>query len=223
MGNLVMKKPVILLILLVLAFSANTFAQKKKPAKKPIAKQLTAKQFFMALPNDYVIGTAEEREGYLVFPSSILPDYLTFMLTDEEVPKTIAGTFKEPEGLVELRVFRGKLSNFIGLRYQTGDRTEENPTIDSVKITTVLLENNGENWKDVTDKLMPKISIDEAHQAVIVNADLKDTKKENVWIETQLSKEASSLSLVARVKGSDSVTVLNRYKWNGEKFVETAE
>jgi hypothetical protein len=221
-----MKKTFILLTLLVLAFSANAFAQKpakKVTAKQTTGKQMTAKQFFMALPNDYVVGTAEEREGYLIFPNSILPDYLTFMLTDEEVPKTIAGTFKEPEGLVELRVFRGKLSNFVGLRYQLGDRTEENPTVDSVKITTVLLENKDEIWTDVTDKLMPKISFEEAHQAVIVNTDLKDVKKENVWIETQLSKEASSLLLVARVKGSDSATVLKWFKWDGEKFIETAE
>jgi hypothetical protein len=218
-----MKKTFILLSLLVLAFSANAFAQAKKPAKKPVtaSKQMTAKQFFMALPNDYIVGTATEKDGALIFPKSITADFLTFMVSDELVPKSLAGDFKEPEGLGDMRVFRGKDSTIIGLRFQLGDRTDENPTVDSVKIFTYLLEYKNGKWSDVTATLLPKISIDEAHKAVTDKEDTKDAKKEDVWIETQVSNEKAGLGMFARIKGNDSITILKYFTWDGTKFVES--
>jgi hypothetical protein len=217
-----MKKTFILLSLLVLAFSANVFAQAKKTAKKTAttSKQMTAKQFFMALPNDYIVGTATEKADALIFPNSITADFLTFMVSDELVPKSLAGDFKEPEGLGDMRVFRGKDRNIIGLRFQLGDRTNENPTVDSVKIFTYLLEYKNGKWMDVTASLLPKISIDEAYKAVIDKEDTKDVKKEDVWIETQVSKEKAGLGMFARVKGNDSITTLKFFTWDGVKFVE---
>jgi hypothetical protein len=217
-----MKKTFILISLLVLVFSANVFAQAKKPAKKPAtaSKQMTAKQFFVALPNDYIVGTATEKEEALIFPKSITADFLTFMVSDEQVPKALAGDFKEPEGLGDMRVFRGKDSAIIGLRFQLGDRTNETPTVDSVKIFTYLLEYKNGKWSDVTASLLPKISIDEAYQIIVNKEDMKDTKKEEVWIETQVSKEKTGLGMFARVKGNDSITTLKYFTWDGSKFVE---
>jgi hypothetical protein len=220
-----MKKTFILLSLIVLAFSANAFAQAKKPAKKPatkqtIVKQTTAKQFFLNLSDDYVVGTADDKEGALIFPSAISADYLEFMVSDELVPKSMAGDFKEPEGLGSLRVFRGKGRTIIGLRFQLGDRTNENPTIDSVKVFSYLLENKDGKWTDVTASLLPKISIDEAHQSVIDKEDTKDAKKEDVWIETQFNNDKAGLGMFARVKGNDSITTLKFFSWDGMKFVE---
>jgi hypothetical protein len=67
---------------------------------------------------------------------------------------------------------------------------------------------------------LPKISIDEAHKAVIDKEDTKDAKKEDVWIETQVSNEKAGLGMFARVKGNDSITTLKYFTWDGAKFVE---
>ncbi len=206
-----MKKTFILLSLLVLTLSANAFAQ----------KQMTAKQLFMSLPNDYVNGTKTERESALIFPKSIKSDFLTFMVSDELVSKSLAGNFKEPEGLGDMRVFKGKSSVIVGLRYQIGDAQNANPTADSVKITTVLLEYKSKKWTNVTDKLLPTVSVDDAHQVLIGFEETKGVKKESVWIETQVSKDRSGLLLVGRVKGSESVAALKFFKWDGAKFVES--
>ncbi len=206
-----MKKTFILLSLLVLTLSANVFAQ----------KQMTAKQLFMSLPNEYINGTKAERESALIFPNSIKSDFLTFMVSDELVSKNLAGDFKEPEGLGEMRIFRGKSRIVVGLRYQIGDAQEANPTVDSVKIVTVLLEYKAKKWTNITDSLSPKVSIDEAYQMLIQFPETKDVKKESVWIETQVSKDKSGLILLGRIKGSDSVTNLKFFKWNGISFVES--
>lgn len=206
-----MKKPLVLLTLLFLAFSGNVFAQ----------KTLTAKQLFMLLPNEYMAGTKTERANALVFPKSIKSDFLTFMISGKLVPKTLAGNFAEAEGLGDMRVFKGKSSVIVGLRYQIGDAQEANPTIDGVKITTILLEYQNGNWTNITDPLIPKISPDEVYQTIVKFPDTKNAKKEDVWVETQVSKDRSGLLLVGRVKGSDWVTPLKFFKWNGEKFVES--
>lgn len=205
-----MKKLFILLTLVVFAFSGNAFAQ----------KTLTAGQLFMLLPNDYVSGTKTERETALVFPNSIKPDFLTFMISGKLVPKNLAGNFVAPEGLGDMRVFKGKSSVIVGLRYQIGDGQKADLNVDSTKIVTVLLEYKNKKWTVVTDSLLPKISDDEAYQTLIKFPETKDVKKVDVWVETQISKDESGLLLIGRVKGSDSVTPLKFYRWNGMKFIE---
>ena len=218
-----MKKTLILLSLLVLSFSANAFAQKTKPAKKSPAKQtvkqIPATEFYKLLPNEYVSTPTAEREGDLIFPSKNKPDYVKFMLSGENVPKSLAGNFAEPEGLGDLRVFYGKSSVYVGLRYQLGDANAENPTVDSVKITTFLLEYKDKQWADVTASMMPQISIDEAHKMLSEND--SEVKKENVWIETQILEDLNGLIFAGRIKGSYSVTPLKTFKWDGVKFIET--
>lgn len=206
-----MKKIFILLTLIVFAFSGNAFAQ----------KNLTARQLFMLLPAEYVSGTKNERETALVFPNSIKSDFLSFMISGNLVPENLAGSFEQPEGLGDMRVFKGKSSVIVGLRYQLGDGKEANPTVDTTKIVTVLLEYKNKKWTSVTGSLMPKIAPEEAHQTLIKFPESKDVIKENVWIETQVSKDRGGLLLVGRAKGSEAATPLKFFKWNGAKFVES--
>ncbi len=208
-----MKKTFILVCLLVLAFSTNVFAQ----------KQMTAKQLFMSLPNDYVVGTAKERATFLTFPKSVKADFLTFIMTENAVPKTIAGDFKEPQAIGNLRVFRSKSSTIVGLRYQVGDGKEVNPTVDTTKIITVLLENKGGKWTNVTEAMLPKVSVDDAYKVLTEDFQMKDVKKEDVWIETQVSKDKSGLMTFARIKGDDSITALKFFKWTGTEFIEAED
>ncbi len=208
-----MKKIFILICLSVLAFSANTFAQ----------KQLSAKQLFMSLPNEYVNGTAKEREAFLSFPDSIKADTLSFFIFENGISKKIGGNFQKPQAVGSMRVFRGKSSTIIGLRYQVDDRTEKNPTVDTTKIITVLLENKNGKWTDVTQSKMPKVSADYAYQVLTKDYQMKDLKKENVWVETQLGIDKSGLAAVARIKGDTSVTSLKWFKWNGLRFIESED
>jgi hypothetical protein len=214
-----MKKTFILLSLVVLVFAANAFAQKAKPAKKTPAKQITAKELFLLLPNEYIASSVDERKDTLDLSTTVKPDYLGFMLSGENVPKSLKGTFAEPEGLGNMRVFRGKSSVLVGLRYQLGDANEENPTVDSVKITTILLEYKDGKFSDVTASLLPQISIDEAHKLLSENDSA--VKKENVWIQTDIVDDINGFVLFGRIKGNDSATSLKTFKWNGIKFVES--
>lgn len=206
-----MKKIIIISSLIIIALSGNIFAQ----------KTLNAKQLFMLLPNEYVSGTKYERETALVFPNSIKPDFLTFMISGKLLPENLAGNFAQPEGLGDMRVFKGKSKIITGLRYQIGDGQNTELNVDSTKIVTVLLEYKNKKWTNVTDSLMPKISADEAYRTLIKFPETKDVKKENVWIETQVSKDESGLLLIGRVKGTETATPLKFFKWNGEKFVES--
>lgn len=219
-----MKKTFILLSLLVLAFSVNAFAQKAKPAKAPAkqaAKQISARELFLLLPDEYIAMTIDERSDTLDMSTTAKPDYQGFMLSGENVPKSLKGTFTEPEGLGSMRVFRGKSSVFVGLRYQIGDASEENPTVDSVKITTFLLEYKDGKWSDVTASLLPQISIDEAHKLLTAYDPEAKIKKESVWIQADLLDDFNGFVLFGRIKGSDSATNLKTFKWDGIKFVES--
>lgn len=205
-----MPRTFVLLTLLFLIFSGSAFAQ----------KNLTAKQLFMLLPDEYVNGSKIERENALVFPKSVKPDFLTFMISGRLVPVKLAGSFAEPEGLGDMRVFKGKSSFIVGLRYQLGDGLEANPTVDTTKIVTILLEYKDKKWANVTDSLLPKITNDAVYKTLSEFPDMKDVKKEDVWVETQVSKDRNGLQLVGRAKGSEAVTPLKFFKWNGAVFVE---
>lgn len=219
-----MKRTLILSSLLALVFSVNAFAQKAKPETKTPTKQetkqITAKELFLLLPNEYVAMSVEERNDTLDMSTTVKPDYLGFMVTGENVPKSLKGTFAEPEGLGNMRVFRGKSSVLVGFRYQIGDAAEENPTVDSVKITTFLLKYEDGKWSDVTASLLPQISIDEAHKLLSENDPEAKIKKESVWIQADLLDDLDGFVLFGRINGSDSATNLKTFKWNGENFVE---
>lgn len=206
-----MKKTLILLTLLLLAFSGNAFAQ----------KPLTAKQIFMLLPNEYVNGTKIERETALIFPNSIKSDFMTFMISGKLVPKNLAASFVQPEGLGNMRVFKGKSSVIVGLRYQIGDAQEANQTVDKVKIKTILLEYKNGKWTNITDAMLPKASIDYAYKVLSEDFQMKALKKEDVWIEYQINELHKGIMTAARIKGNDSITNLKFFEWNGAKFVES--
>lgn len=216
-----MKKSFILLTILVLAFSSNMFAQKTKPSQKT-AKKITATEVYKMLPNEYVNTPQDEREDDLIFPSKNKPDYVKFMLNGEKVPTSLKGDFAEPEGLGDLRVFYAKSSIYVGLLYQLGDANAENPTVDSVKITAILLEYKNGKFTDVTASRLPKISIEEAHKSMSENDPEANIKKEDVWVETQILEDFNGFMLAGRVKGSYTVSPLKTFEWNGVNFVETA-
>lgn len=212
-----MRKTFILLLFLVLGLSANAFAQKNPK---------NAVDFFAALPAEYMTGTRAERlgtkdrGGYLM-TQSVKPDFLTFSLFEDQVPQIIRGSLKVPQGLGQLKLFRGKSKTIIGLSFQISDKNEANPTTDTVYWHTFLLEYKGGKWSNVTASLMPKVTVDEAYKVLTEDFQMKDVKKEDVRIEAQLNADKNLLLFVAKRKGDDSVTTLKLFKWNGTAFVET--
>ncbi len=175
----------------------------------------------MSLPNDYINGSLQHRATFLSFPKSIKADTLSFFLFDNGVSKKIGGDFQEPQAIGSMRVFRGKSRTVVGLRYQVDDRKEKNPTVDTTKIVTVLLENINGEWTEATDSLIPKASVDLAYESLIKNYQMKDVKREDVWIETQLGIDKSGIAQVIRIKRDTSVTDFKWFKWNGGSFVES--
>lgn len=211
-----MKKTFILLTLLVLGLSANAFAQ-KMPKK--------AVDFFAALPAEYMTGTraerlgTKERGGYLMTQSAT-SDFLRFSLFEEDVPAIVRGSMTAPQSIGHLKLFRAKERTIVGLWFQVGDKNEKNPTTDTIIQHTFLLEYKGGNWSNVTGSLMPIVSVDEAYKVLTENFQMKNVKKEDVRVESQLNEDKDLILLVARVKGDDSVTTLKLFKWNGSQFVE---
>ena len=209
-------------MLLVLTFSVNSFAQKAKPTKNTATpKRNTATELYKLLPNEYINTPVDERESDLIFPSKIKADYVKFMLSGENVPKSLKSDFAEPEGLGDLRIFHGKFSVFVGLRYQLSDANAENTSVDSVKITAILLEYKDGKFTDVTASMLPKISIGAAHKYMSENEPEAKIKKEDVWIETQILEDLNGFLLAGRVKGSYTVSPLKTFKWDGMKFIES--
>lgn len=212
-----MRKTLILLALLVLGLSVNAFAQ--KTPKEAI-------DFFAALPSEYMTGTrterlgTKERGGYLMTQSA-KPDFLVFSLFEDQVPKYVKGSLEVPQGLGQLKLFRGKGKTIVGLSFQISDKNEANPTTDTVYWHTFLLEYKGGKWSNVTASLLPKVTVDEAYKVLTEDFQMKDVKKEDVRVEAQLNADKDLLLFVAKRKGDDSVTTLKLFKWNGTLFVET--
>jgi hypothetical protein len=73
---------------------------------------------------------------------------------------------------------------------------------------TVLLENKGGKWTDVSNVMLPKVSVDHAFK-VLTEGFKMTVKKEDVWIKTQVGKDKNRLMTFARIKGDDSITTLN--------------
>lgn len=84
---------------------------------------------------------------------------------------------------------------------------------------TILLENKGGKWTNVTNAMLPKVSVDEAYKVLTENFKM-NVKKEDVWVETQISRDKNGLQTVARIKGDDSITTLKWFKWTGRDFAE---
>ncbi len=210
-----MKKTFILLTLLVLSLSANAFAQ-KNPKK--------AVDFFAALPAEYMTGTRAERlgtksDGGYLFTQSAKADFINFALFEEDVPAFVKGSAAVPVSMGQLKLFRAKERTIIGLSFQVSDKTEKNPTTDTVIWHSFLLEYKAGKWSNVTSLLMPKVSVDEAYK--VLTEDFKmNVKRENVRVEVQFNADKDLLLFVAKSKGSDAVTTLKLFKWDGSSFVE---
>jgi len=213
-----MKKPSTLLTLLIFVFSANAFGQNSPK---------NARDFFAALPSEFMTGTraerlgAKDKSGY-VMPQSVTSDYLKFVLFENNVPPIVKGSLDVPQSMGELKLFRGKNKTIVGLSFQVSDKNEPQPTTDKVYWHTFLLEYKDGKWTNLTESLMPKVSVDEAYKVLTENFQMKDVKKEDVRVEAQLNKDKNLLLFVAKRKGDESVTTLKLFKWTTNGFVETA-
>lgn len=206
-----MKRKFIIAALLISAFCANGFAQNSPK---------NATDFFLNLPNEYLGGTKVERRGFLgkKFTTSF---YVDFLLFDNAVPNFLRDSIGAPQSMGQLKLFRGKQKTIVGLSYQVSDGNEKNSTVDSTKWTTLLLEYKGGKWSNVTETVMPKVSVDYAYKVLTEAFLMKSLKKDDVRVETQLNRDKDRMLFVARIKGDDSVTILKLFKWNGIEFVES--
>lgn len=206
-----LKKVFILSAFFVLAFGVNVFAQKSPK---------TATDFFLKLPAEFMGGTAKERAGF-IGKTRTSENYLDFLLFDNAVPNFVRGSTVEPQSFGQLRLFKTKGRTIVGLSFQVSDQKEKNTTVDSTKWTTVLLEYKSGKWSNVTDSMMPQVSVDYAFKVLTEDFQIKDVKKEDVRVEVQVHKDNNALLFVGRRKGDDSVTILKWFKWTGASFVET--
>jgi len=148
-----MKTNSILLTMLILAFSVNSFAQAKQPK--------TAADFLALLPAEFMTGTKAERLGTpdnfgYINTNPTNPHNLTFTLFGEQIPKIIRGESTNRVAMGDFKVFQAKTRTILGLMFRVEMVNDKNESRDRVKWHTFLLEYKGGKWRGVTDELMPK-------------------------------------------------------------------
>lgn len=207
-----MKKASILFVFL-LVITSNFYSQSKK---------LTAVELFMALPAEYMGGKKSERNGFFD-EMSAESDFLSFSVSNSEVPKIIAESFANPQSSGHLRVFHSKSQTIIALCFQTVDAANSNSLaarLENMKVQLFMLEYKNGKFADVTESILPKITIDEAHKFLTENYEMKNVQKDEILIEKQVGPMDNGVLVTAKTKGRRAVITLKWYKWTGTEFME---
>lgn len=140
-----------LLLLTIIALSVSAFAQTKMPAKTASgSKEMTVKEYFLAIPAEYLKADAKSRAAW-VESESAEDGYLSYNISVKEV------TGEDGEGKVfgNVQVFKKKKGGVI-----IGMST--NLCEDGVCQGQLLfLDYNNEKWSDVTEDFAPMIDNDE--------------------------------------------------------------
>jgi len=132
------------------------------------------------------------------------------------------GELKNPVAMGDLKVFPAKDRTIIGLMFRVETIDDRNESRDKIRWQTFLLEYKGGNWRDATDELMPKVSVEEGYKFLTENLQIENIKKEDLRIEPQINPDKDTLLMVARRHGMENQTV-KLFEWNGSKFVEVKD
>ena len=210
-------KKILSMAILGLAFSFSAFALPAELVKK---NEMSVKEYFLAIPSEYLKADAETRTGWIQAEENSI-GFLSFSMPADELP---GGADLKEEGVVygNVQVFDKTAGGaIIGFAV--------NMCAESKCVGQMLLLNyNDGKWEDLTSDLSPMIDNDEVVKT-LKNAPAYENKGElKEGVEVPLSIEFNGNDklisyLAGCVGGCDGAVVAKSFKWNGEIFEEYQE
>jgi hypothetical protein len=202
-------KKITLFAMLVLTMSLAVFGQTKSAPKK----EMTVKEYFLAIPNDFMKADAKKRTAWIENESTE-DGYLAFNIPVKEI------TGEDGEGKVwgNVQVFKKKAGGVvIGM---STNLCEEGVCMGQL----LFLDYNNGKWEDVSGDLAPQPDNDEvikilrAAPAFEDKKMLKDGKEVPLYIS--FGGTDKTIQFSAGGKDGDGGVVAKMFKWNGTTFVE---
>ncbi len=201
-------KKVILLAIFTLIIGFTAFGQ----AKSVAPKEMTVKEYFLAIPSDYLRADAKKRAAW-IDSESAGDGFLSY-----EVPIFEVTGDKDDKGKVfgNVQVFKKKKGGaVIGM---TTNLCEEGICIGQI----LLLDFNAGKWSDVTSDLAPIVDNDEVI-AILKKAPAYDKPlKDSVEVPLAIGFNGTNklIEFTAGGNNGDGGVVAKMFKWNGEIFTE---
>jgi hypothetical protein len=198
-------KKFLALTIIVLTMNLVGFAQAKKV--------LSVKEYFAAIPEQYIKADAKKRAGW-IDSDSAEDGYL-----DYTIPVAELG-IEEGEGRAfgSVQLFeKSKGGVIVGL---TTNMCAEGSCVGQV----LFLDYNGGKWDDITSDLAPLIDNDEIGKilkdAPAYNKPIKKGEEIPLSISFNGTDKLIQFTAGETEKISDSGVVAKMFKWNGETFTE---
>jgi hypothetical protein len=206
-----------LLLLTIIALSVSAFGQTKTPAKTASAsKEMTVKEYFLAIPTEYLKADAKKRAAW-VESESAEDGYLSYNIPVKEV------TGEDGNGKVfgSVQVFK-KTKGGVVIGMAT-NLCEESVCMGQL----LFLDYNNGKWDDVSNDLAPQPDNDEVIK-ILRAAPAFENKKllkdgEQVPLYMQFNGTDKIIQFTAGGVNGDGGVVAKMFKWNGSVFTEFEE
>ena len=199
-------------IIFMLALSSLAFGQTKK--------EMSAKEYFLAIPSDYIKAEAKDRADWIKSEENRI-GYLSFTMPADEFP---GGKELEEEGVAYGNVQVFKKTGGGAVIGMAVNLCAESKCVGQM----LLLDYTAGKWEDVTSDLSPIIDNDEVVKT-LKNApafDNKESLKEGVEVPLAIEFNGNDKVinyLAGCVGGCDGAVAVKIFKWNGSIFKELEE
>jgi hypothetical protein len=209
-----------LLLLAIIALSISAFGQKAPVKTASASKEMTVKEYFLAIPTEYLKADAKSRASWIESDDNS-SGYLSFNMPADEIP---GGEDLKEEGVVygNVQVFKKtKGGAVIGFSV---NMCAESKCVGQM----LMLDYTGGKWEDLTSDLSPMVDNDEVIKTLKTAPAYENKKglKDGVEIPLAIQFNGNRKTidyLAGCVGGCDGGIVVKMFKWNGEIFKEFAE
>ena len=201
------------ILLAIIALSISAFGQKAPAKTTSASKEMSVKEYFLAIPTEYLKSDAKKRAAWI--ESEFAEDgYLSFNIPVKEI------TGEDGEGKVfgSVQVFKKKTSGVvIGM---ATNLCEEGVCVGQL----LFLDYNNGKWDNVSSDLAPQPDNDEVIKILRAAPAFENKKllKDGVEVPLYLFFGGSdkTVRFVAGGVNGDGGVSAKMFKWNGEMFKE---
>lgn len=202
------------LVLAIIALSMNVLAfAQAKPTVSSTKKEMTVKEYFLAIPTEYLKADAKKRVAWIESESAE-DGNLSYNIPVKEI------TGEDGEGKVwgNVQLFKKKSGGaVIGM---STNLCEQGICIGQL----LFLDYNNGKWDDVSSDLAPQPDNDEIIAILRKAPAFEDKKmlKNGVEVPLHISFSGTDklINFTAGGKDGDGGVVAKMFKWNGDTFVE---
>ncbi len=203
-------KKITLLAMLVLTMGLTVFGQAAKSAPQ---KEMTVKEYFLAIPNEHLKADAKKRVAWIESESTE-DGFLSFNIPVKEL------TGEDGEGKVwgNAQVFKKKSGGvLIGI---ATNLCEDGACMGQL----LLLDYSNGKWSDVSSDFAPQPDNDEVIKILRLAPAFEDKKSlkdgEEVQLYISFSGSDKVINFAAGGTNGDGGVVAKMFKWNGTAFTE---